>query len=269
MPRLAADPQRLPAETPAVLAASPRSFCPIRVRASEPAGKSYRAASKSEGLARTGSSLTFTHNRGSGKPGYIGAWDVDCLGLLIAGTSAPPGSEGRCSSGPVSRLRLRGQQPSRHARCEEAAKATCQDARKLPVAAVGRSAGELKPPENVKAEVHQSDGVKITWTDAADNEIGFRVDRQIEGGKWTPITYRPPRIQGHAENPQTWVDFVAPSRKALRYRVVAVDADDSDAVAGLPTAAATLNTGAAGRSGAAWPDRRAPRRAPYCPGGSR
>ena len=29
-------------------------------------------------------SWAITHNDGSGQPGYIGAWDVDCLGLLIA-----------------------------------------------------------------------------------------------------------------------------------------------------------------------------------------
>jgi len=32
----------------------------------------------------TAASSAITYNRGSGKPGYIGVWDVDCLGLLIA-----------------------------------------------------------------------------------------------------------------------------------------------------------------------------------------
>ena len=56
--------------------------------------------------------------------------------------------------------------------------------------------------------------------------IGFRIDRSISGGPWRTIAYHPRRGRGHELNPQAWVDFTAPSRRALRYRVVAVDNRD-------------------------------------------
>ena len=68
--------------------------------------------------------------------------------------------------------------------------------------------------------------VMVTWTDAGEGEIGFRVERRIDGGPWHAIAYRPPRIEGTPENPQAWVDFTAPSGRALRYRVLAIGATD-------------------------------------------
>jgi hypothetical protein len=52
--------------------------------------------------------------------------------------------------------------------------------------------------------------------------MGYRVDRQIEGGPWHTIAYRPPQTTGHPMNPPAWVDFLAPPGKKLSYRVLAL-----------------------------------------------
>ncbi len=80
----------------------------------------------------------------------------------------------------------------------------------------------------------------VTWSDGGPGEVGFRVDRRIDGGAWTAIAYRPPYIKGHALNPQMWVDFLAPRNRALEYRVVALDAEDSSTSAAPPTPALSL-----------------------------
>ena len=102
-------------------------------------------------------------------------------------------------------------------------------------AQLGVPGGKCKPPRDVRAEVVENSAIRITWTDASDNEGGFRVDRKIGGAAWTPIAYRPPRIQGHPENPQQWIDYLAPPGKPLSYRVVSVDEKDSDEGASTPT----------------------------------
>ena len=84
--------------------------------------------------------------------------------------------------------------------------------------------------------------VRITWTDASNNEAGFRVDRKIDDGAWTTIAYRPPRIQGDANNPQMWLDYLAPIGRPLVYRVVAVNSKDDDQGASEPTSPVTLRT---------------------------
>jgi hypothetical protein len=107
-------------------------------------------------------------------------------------------------------------------------------------AQVGDTGAKLKPPTTVKAEVFEDDAVKITWKDACSGEAGFRVDRKIDDGPWTPIAYRPPQIDGHPENPPAWIDFLAPTEKPLVYRVVALDAQDNDTGASQPTATIRL-----------------------------
>lgn len=95
-------------------------------------------------------------------------------------------------------------------------------------------------PKDVKAVPYENDAVAISWADASDNEVGFRVERQIDGGPWATIAYRPPRREGHADNPQTWIDFMAPAGKKLLYRVVAVSADDTSDGASDPGGEVTL-----------------------------
>jgi len=94
----------------------------------------------------------------------------------------------------------------------------------------------------VRAKPLKEIGVQITWTDASKNEAGFRVDRKIDDGAWTAIAYRPPRIQGDENNPQMWIDYLAPPGRSLVYRVVAVNSRDNDQGASDPTPAITLVT---------------------------
>jgi hypothetical protein len=111
-----------------------------------------------------------------------------------------------------------------------------------PQTAVGL--GVLTPPTMVTATaVEQEDAVKITWAGVAAGTVGFRVERQIAGGKWQVIAYRPLRLSGVKSESYEWVDFVAPPGKELTYRVVALATDDSDKGASMPSAAITLPGG--------------------------
>lgn len=173
-------------------------------------------------------SWAITHNRHEkrdGHGGYIGPYNVDIWGLLIAWN-----------------------------RVDEFVGMVWRDNKIADLAFVANEAKEVKhydkalieskgvpaAPRDVKAEVYEGDAVRVTCADGSDNEIGFRVDRQIAGGKWAAIAYRPPRIEGSEHNPQAWVDFLAPTGKPLNYRVVAVNADDKDDGASGPTPAIVL-----------------------------
>ena len=88
---------------------------------------------------------------------------------------------------------------------------------------------------------HAGDAVRVTWADASDNEVGFRVDRSLDHGRtWTAIAYRPPRINGNDPDGLAWVDFTAPAAKPLRYRVAAINCDDRDTAASAATPAVML-----------------------------
>ena len=110
----------------------------------------------------------------------------------------------------------------------------------MPGAQIGDVGGKLAKPSQVRADVFGDVAVRITWTDASDNEAGFRVDRRIGDGRWTAIAYRPPRIQGDKNNPQMWIDYLAPPGKPLAYRVVAVNGKDDDRGVSDLTPAVTL-----------------------------
>ena len=110
-------------------------------------------------------------------------------------------------------------------------------------AQVGNGPDKPAPPLDAKAEIYENDAVKITWTDKCDGEAGFRIDRKIAGGKWTPIAYRPPQITGHTDNRPEWIDFLAPSGKKLIYRIVALNAKDDNSGASKSTAAVQISKG--------------------------
>jgi hypothetical protein len=178
------------------------------------------------------------HTRGNGVPSSMGGSDVDCHGLLIAWNQIA-GWVGNAVKRDTVKM-------------SDCAIVANKSERVLPedktivrlglTAPITVSATETpKPPTKVTATVYEEDAVKITWTDASDNEVGFRVDRRIGDGKWQVIAYRPPRVQGDSDNPQEWVDFTAPPRKELIYRVVAINADDTDKGASEPTEAVRLS----------------------------
>jgi hypothetical protein len=112
---------------------------------------------------------------------------------------------------------------------------------RLKLSAPLTAAGDTPPavPTKVAAALYQKDAVEITWT-GGGGSVGFRVERRIGEGKWQVIAYRPPRVQGDAENPAAWVDFTAPPDRALSYRVVALDPEDTDKAASEPTGAVTI-----------------------------
>jgi len=81
----------------------------------------------------------------------------------------------------------------------------------------------------------------IEWTDTADNELGFRVARRINGGLWRTIAYRPRQsalssatgtdpfssLLVNQLNPPAWLDYNAPAEAAsVEYAVIAIDKAD-------------------------------------------
>ncbi len=173
-------------------------------------------------------SWAITHNvhaRGGRVPGLLGGQDVDCHGLLIAWNQAfgPVGCEVRKPGTKLTDCAFLANQ------CE----GTLPDEKTLarlglPAPLTVSSAGSLAAPAKVTVGPYQKDAVQITWTSVPKSAAGFRVERRMEEGKWAVIAYRPPRLQGDADNPQTWIDFTAPPGKKLTYRVVAVGAEDND-----------------------------------------
>ena len=188
-------------------------------------------------------SWALTRNRddgsiGGGGKGFMGGFAVNCIGLLAAWNETP-GYVGTLWRPPL--------------RLADVAVVgnTCgsvlpRDSKVDPVAAGAgiplyeSRGGNLRPPREVKTELYDGDAVKVTWADASTNEIGFRVDRQVAGGPWTAVAYRPPQIEADPLNAPAWVDFLAPRGKALKYRVVAIDGRDDDSGAGAPGGALTL-----------------------------
>jgi len=170
------------------------------------------------------------HEKGAGETGYIGGWDVNMAGALF-GWNVVPGWIGSVkvatrSSADIAFVANR-----------------AGSLKPMKGAQVGDGPTRPTPPVDVQAAVHDDIAVKITWKDECDGEAGFRIDRKIAGGKWTPIAYRPPQITGHVDNPPVWIDFLAPSGRELIYRVAALNAKDDDSGTSEPTAAVRIRKG--------------------------
>ncbi len=167
------------------------------------------------------------HDKGDGETGYIGGWDVNMAGALF-GWNDVPGWIGSINVGK---------------RTSSDAAFTGNEAgaiKPMPGSQVGDGPTSPTPPGEVAAAVYEGRGVRVAWTDRCEGEVGFRVDRRAGEGAWRAIAYRPPRIEGHPDNPQVWIDFLAPSGVALRYRVVALNVDDDDAGASQPAGPVTV-----------------------------
>lgn len=171
-----------------------------------------------------------THERGGGENGYMGGYDVDQRGALVAWNTTP-GWVGSAKAGEL------------------------YDAAYVANDAAGgvRTTGSIAPltadppgspaaPADVTARV-DGDHVVIAWRDTTDAEVGFRVERRIGAGAWTTIAYRPRQAQAHPDNPPAWHDHLAPRGRDLRYRVVAIGADD---LGGVSAETPTLRIGASG-----------------------
>ncbi|HYE05523.1 MAG TPA: hypothetical protein VEL07_08325 [Planctomycetota bacterium] len=171
------------------------------------------------------------HERGRGESGYIAGYDVPMIGALIAWntTEGVVGSLANRSAGLVDCAFVANQ-----AKSVETSAAPGQPADVVTAAA----AATPRAPEAVTATA-AADHIDIAWADASDDEIGFRVERSVDGGGWTTIAYRPRRGLGALENRQMWRDACAPRGPALTYRVWAIDARD-DGSASAPSAAVRM-----------------------------
>ncbi len=184
------------------------------------------------------------HDQGEGEPGYFGGYHVHCYGLMICWNRTPgwvgnalAGEQydctfvpNRCQSVKLASFgEYQGKVQGKHTGTPPVADVLTEVPARAPA-----------PPADVTAEIHEGDAVKIAWRDTSDAELGFRVDRRIENGAWHAVAYRPRRSKGHENNPAAWVDFTAPPRRKLTYRVVACDAEDTDKAAGPPTAPVTI-----------------------------
>jgi len=96
-------------------------------------------------------------------------------------------------------------------------------------------------PTGVTATI-VDDHVEIAWTDTSFRETGFRVERSVDSGPWTPIAYRPRREAGVSGNPAAWHDISAPRGLELRYRVRPTNWDDDGLVVSAETSGVTLPT---------------------------
>jgi hypothetical protein len=177
------------------------------------------------------------HTRGVGSAGGLGGLDVDCHGLLIAWNQTP-GWVGNAVKTKGTKMTDCAFLAGKGSRVVPDKKTIAGLDLQAPLTA-GPAAAPA-PPTKVTARYYQEDAVQITWVAAAAETVGFRVERRMAGGKWQVIAYRPPRLQGDADNPQAWVDFTAPPNKELTYRVVALNAEDTDKGASEPTRAITL-----------------------------
>jgi len=170
-------------------------------------------------------SSAIVHNewvKGEGKAGPTTAYDANVMGGLFAWNNVP---------GIVGLLVRKNKDFSDLAIiANKAAKAGTVD-----IAVASDPEAPLKPPAKVSAERYADDAVKVSWHDAFDGEIGYRVDRSIDGGKWATIAYRPPRKEKHELNEPAWIDFLAPPGRELRYRVVTLNSKDDDSGASKPT----------------------------------
>jgi hypothetical protein len=177
-----------------------------------------------------------THGRGAGSASGIGALDNDCHGLLVAWntTSGWVGCLIK-NDGKLSDCAFVGNKAERVVPDEKTI-AKLNLRKPLLAAAPGKASA----PTKIDTEVYKDHAVKITWAGGSEGAIGFRVDRRIGEGKWQPIAYRPPHSRDDPDNLPEWIDFTAPPGKELCYRVVAIDADDTDVGASMPTAAVSL-----------------------------
>lgn len=168
------------------------------------------------------------HDKGHGETGYIGGWDVNTAGALF-GWNVLPGWIGSTKTGghQSTDVAFVGNQAGGGVKPMEGAQ-------------IGDVGGRPVAPKQVRAAAVKNLAVRITWTDASNNEAGFRVDREFADGTWSTVAYRPPRIQGDANNPQMWVDYLAPTGRPIVYRVAAVNGKDDDQGASNPTAPVTL-----------------------------
>lgn len=176
------------------------------------------------------------HTRGTGSAGGMGSADVDCHGLLVAWNQSP-GWVGCQTARKEAKLVDCSFMANKSERIVPDEKTAVKLGLKAPLTTAADPGGA---PTKVTAVIDPGDAVQVTWVGGSSLGAGFRVERRIAGGKWQTIAYRPSNRENEADNPPMWVDFTAPPGKELTYRVIAIDAADSDKAASEPSTAVTL-----------------------------
>ncbi len=154
-----------------------------------------------------------THHLGEGEAGYIGGYDVDQIGALIAWNRLP-GAVGNFKAGRLVDATYVMNQAARVSTTGDDTVTDCPST--VP-----------SPPDQVVARGF-NDFVRITWSDRSTQEIGYRVDRRLADGDWRTIAYRPRQSGLSWENQPAWDDHLLPRGVTARYRVASVGCDDGD-----------------------------------------
>jgi len=162
-------------------------------------------------------SWAVTRNSG---PEYMAGYDVNHYGSLWAWNNAHGKNIGNVKAGSLYDFAVAGNISG-----SVIAVGTAMDP---DGALTGCPGGDPAAPTGVTAEL-AGDAVRITYSDNAANEIGFRVERRAGDGPWRAIAYRPRQSYRQGLNPEEWTDYLAPRGIGLRYRVVAVGCADNDA----------------------------------------
>lgn len=175
--------------------------------------------------------------------GYIGPYDMHVMGLFLTGNSGP-GAIGMLK--PESNYMLDGTWFANDGPQNTPATGHSDD-----WLAPGKDeephTDAVEAPTLTAEELESGNGITLSWTDNSENELGFRVERSLNGDPWQTIAYRPrSSANGVVGNPdleiasavdqftvgdvvQTqWTDYLAPSLGDVAYRVVAINADNDD-----------------------------------------
>lgn len=173
--------------------------------------------------------------------GYIGPYDMHSMGLFLM-HNAGAGQVGMLK--PASNYMLDGTWADNAA--TQATPATDHsDDWIAPGKAVEPHTDAVNEPVLSAVVNAAGTGVELSWVDNATNELGFRVERRVNGGDWNIISYRPRASEnGVAAYPDAtiasavgqfdvgdivhtqWTDYLAPLSETLDYRVVAINAND-------------------------------------------
>ena len=168
-----------------------------------------------------------------GDASYIGGWDVHNFGHLVFKNKIPTGWVGHAkASANVSYAT---------AFVNNESFSLLKDFGNLldPVITICAKIG-INPPTDVVL-VKIENGLKITWNDNAQNEIGFRIDRRVKNSNtWSTIAYRPlqsttlvpANLDGYIGldqniNAPAWNDYLLSPNTEYDYRVIALDCDEN------------------------------------------
>lgn len=166
-----------------------------------------------------------THVQQGGERGYMGGYDIDHRGTLIAWNTTP-GWVGN-------RENKSGAQVDAAVVDNDAAEGVQTTGSDVITNCPGTSP---EAPTNVNTTVSaDTTYVEITWDDNSSSEIGFRVDKkQGSSGSWKTIAYRPRNSTGASVNEQKWRDYMPPRGVEVNYRVVAINCNDEGGSTSAP-----------------------------------